>query len=90
LSGEPLHRSKTDRRSFLKLAGASALVSSAPLAFPSAEPAFPDLGQLQRRQRQAGIVSPERTYRAMEWEFHTPAQQTFDIHVEGAMPVRKR
>jgi Hypothetical glycosyl hydrolase 6 len=64
-------------------------MSSASLALSSAELAFPDLGQLQRQHRQEGIVSPERTFRAMEWEFHTPAQQTFDIHVEGAIAASR-
>lgn len=89
LSGEPLHRLMTDRRSFLKLAGASAFMAPKLLALTAAKPAFPNLGQLQRQHRQAGIVSPERTYRAMEWEFHTPPQQTFDINVEGAIAASR-
>ena len=78
---------ETNRRTFLKLAGASAgcLVLSSGIPSAAAEAAFPDLNRLRQEHRQAGLVSPERTYRAMEWEFHTPPQQTFDINLEGAI-----
>jgi Hypothetical glycosyl hydrolase 6/Beta-galactosidase trimerisation domain len=50
---------------------------------------YPDLDRLRRAHRTAGIVSPGRTYRAMEWEFHTPPEQTFDIDVEGAIAASR-
>src|ERR1700741_2674835 len=87
LRGKLLHPSQPDRRTFLKLASASAggivLLNSVP--FAAGETAFPDLERVRHAHRQAGLVSPERTYRAMEWEFHTPPQQTFDINLEGAI-----
>jgi hypothetical protein len=91
LHGRLLNPSKTDRRTFLKLASASAggiaLLNSLP--FSLGETTFPDLNQLRQAHRQAGLVSPGRTYRAMEWEFHTPPQQTFDINLEGAMAAAR-
>jgi hypothetical protein len=82
---------KTDRRTFLKLASASAggLVLANSIASATGKNAFPDLDHLRRVRRQAGLVSPERTYRAMEWEFHTPPQQTFDINLEGAIAASR-
>ena len=92
MHGKLLHPSKTDRRTFLKLASASAggivLLNSIPFAV--GETTFPDLERLRHAHRQAGLVSPGRTYRAMEWEFHTPPQQTFDINLEGAIGGRPR
>ena len=91
MHGKRLHPSKTDRRTFLKLAGASAggvvLLNSIPFAI--GETTFPDLDQLRHAHRQAGLVSPGRTYRAMEWEFHTPPQQTFDINLDGAIAAAR-
>jgi hypothetical protein len=83
--------SKTDRRTFLKLASASAggIVLSNSIPFAVGETTFPDLDRLRNAHRQAGLVSPERTYRAMEWEFHTPPQQTFDINLEGAIAAAR-
>jgi hypothetical protein len=82
---------KTDRRTFLKLASASAggLVLSNNIASAAGKSAFPDLDSLRRAHRQAGLVSPERTYRAMEWEFHTPPEQTFDINLDGAIAAAR-
>ena len=84
-------RTKPDRRTFLKMAGAGAgeiiLLDSMPAA--DAQSSFPDLDQLRHAHQQAGLVSPMRTYRAMEWEFHTPALQTFDINLEGAIAASR-
>jgi hypothetical protein len=87
LEGKTLHQSGTNRRMFLKLAGAGAgsiaLLKSLPAA--AGQSTFPNLDEMRRAHKQAGLISPARTYRAMEWEFHSPAQQTFDINLEGAM-----
>jgi hypothetical protein len=50
---------------------------------------YPNLARLRREHLAAGIVSPGRTYRAMEWEFHTPPEQTFDIDVEKAIAASR-
>jgi hypothetical protein len=83
--------SKTDRRTFLKLAGASAgsMMIGNQLPAAEAQAAFPDRRQLQLAHEKSGIVSPEKTYRAMEWEFHTPPQQTFHIDVPAAVAAAK-
>ncbi len=31
------------------------------------------------------MVAPDKTYRMMEWEFHTPVGASFDIDIEGAV-----
>ena len=78
-----------DRRSFIKLAGAGALAFSTGRIGAQEKAGFPDIEQLQRDHAQAGIIPPERTYRAMEWEFHTPLEQTFDIDLKGAMAASR-
>ena len=78
-----------DRRSFIKLAGAGALVFSTGRIGAQEEAGFPDLERLRRDHLQAGIISPARTYRAMEWEFHTPPEQTFDINFKSAIEASR-
>ena len=80
------------RRTFLKLAGAGAA-----LAFPGSSPAigtrpliqsgssYPDLEQLRSRHEKSGIISPQKTYRMMEWEFHTPPEERFNINIDAAL-----
>lgn len=47
---------------------------------------YPDLPQYWAKRINQGIISPERTYRAMEWEFHTPPQERFDeLDVDAAV-----
>ena len=77
--------SKLSRRAFVEMAGAAGVTMAArPLPAHHGK-GFPDLDRLRREHGAAGIISPARTYRAMEWEFHTPPEQTFDINVEGAI-----
>ena len=78
-----------DRREFIKLAGAGALAFSARRVGAQVKSGFPDMERLRRDHAQAGVVTPERTYRAMEWEFHTPPEQTFDIDLNGAMAATR-
>jgi hypothetical protein len=73
-----------DRRTFIKMAGAVLALSTRQLG-AGEKVAFPDLDRLRREHAQAGIISPRRTYRSMEWEFHTPPEQTFDINLKGAI-----
>lgn len=87
--GELLHLPKTDRRSFIRLAGAGTIALSNRLLAGEEQAAFPDLDRLRREHAQQGIISPARTYRAMEWEFHTPPDQTFDIHLDGAIEASR-
>src|ERR1035441_539830 len=46
---------------------------------------FPSLSQLRAEHDKQGIISPEKTYRMMEWEFHTPPEETFGINLEAAI-----
>ena len=71
------------------MAGAAGLCFAAPRAVAQPPDRYPSLDRLRRERAQSGIVSPGRTYRAMEWEFHTPAQQSFDINVEGAIAASR-
>ena len=68
-----------DRRTFLKVAGsgAGAAVLLPRTAALAAETGYPNLGQLRARHESAGIISPQKTYRMMEWEAHTPPEEYF-------------
>jgi hypothetical protein len=80
----------TDRRTFLKLAaGAGSFVLSNQIASAQAKSAFPDLLELRRQRERGGLASPAKTYRSMEWEFHTPALQSFDINLEKAIAASR-
>ena len=50
---------------------------------------IPSLEQLRKQLEAKGPAPAGRTYRAMEWEFHTPAQQTFDIDVKSAIAASR-
>jgi hypothetical protein len=83
------HASNLTRRAFARMAASAGLTLAARplLAQPSA---YPDLNRLRRDRASAGIVSPQRTYRAMEWEFHTPPAQTFDIDLPRAIAASRQ
>jgi len=83
------HALKLSRREFVEMAGAAGVTMAARPLPAQRGKGFPDLDQLRREHGAAGIVSPARTYRAMEWEFHTPPEQTFDINVEGAIAASR-
>jgi hypothetical protein len=36
-----------------------------------------------------GIVAPNKAYRSMEWEFHTPPEESFDISLKAAMAAAR-
>jgi hypothetical protein len=83
---------KPNRRTFLGVAtaaatGGAALLSRAP-SF-GAESNFPDLAQLRLAHQKAGIVSPDKTYRMMEWSLHFPPQGRFDFDLEAAMKLTR-
>jgi hypothetical protein len=79
---------KTTRRTFLKILNIS-MGSATTLPGLHAEshpPEYPDLAQLRSAHRKRGMIPPEKTYRMMEWEFHTPPQERFDnINIPAAM-----
>ena len=78
------------RRQFLQTLGKSSVLAGSmflpvPLkkALVAADPAS--------AQSQAGskIVSPNKTYRMMEWECHTPPEGNFDINLEPALAAAR-
>jgi hypothetical protein len=75
-----------DRRTFLKVAGsgAGAAVLLPRTAALAAETGYPNLAQARARHEAAGIISPQKTYRMMEWEAHTPPEEHFNINLEAA------
>ncbi len=81
----------TTRRSFLRSvsAGSSAAWVLAHASAHASEPDFPVLDKLRAEHNQSGIIPPDRTYRMMEWEFHTPPEANFDIDVERAIKVSR-
>jgi Hypothetical glycosyl hydrolase 6/Beta-galactosidase trimerisation domain len=85
--GELMRPPNPTRRELLKqgCAGIAGIAFGNPALLGQNDSRIPDLDQLRRQHQESGVVSPARTYRAMEWEFHTPAQQTFDINVEAAI-----
>ena len=75
------------RRCFLKILGAG---SGAAFLMPGVRVSgekgdFPSLAELHAAHEKQGIISPEKTYRMMEWEFHTPPQESFNIDWDAAV-----
>ena len=74
------------RRTFFRAAaGAVALSGSA----PAADPSYPDRQALQAAHSRRGIIPPNKTYRMMEWECHTPPEGDFDIHLDDALKAAR-
>jgi len=91
MSHEKISIFMSDRRTFLKVAGSSAgaavlLPRTAALA---SDTGYPNLAQLRARHESAGIRSPLKTYRMMEWEAHTPPEEHFNINLEAATRAAK-
>ncbi len=59
------------------------------LAFPTTINGYPDLARLRAQHERAGIISPLKTYRMMEWEFHTPPEEHFNINLEAAVAAAR-
>ena len=55
----------------------------------AASEGYPDLALLRAERQKAGIISPQKTYRMMEWEFHTPPEERFNIKVDGALAAAR-
>jgi len=82
---------KLARRAFLETVsfgvGATALIPFMPVA--AGEAGYPGLAQLRAAHEKEGIIPPNKTYRMMEWEFHTPPQESFHIDVEAALKAAR-
>jgi hypothetical protein len=66
-------------------AAASPIASACAVAAPPADSAYPDVASLRAAHAKAGIIAPNKTYRMMEWECHTPPEGTFDIDLDAAL-----
>ena len=79
------------RRKFLKAAVSGAGVAALlPRVVTSAVQAgYPNLAHLRAQHENAGIISPQKTYRMMEWEAHTPPEEHFNINLEDATRAAK-
>jgi hypothetical protein len=81
-----------NRRRFLRVLGAG---SGAAFLLPGAgapenKGDFPSLAERRAAHEKQGIISPEKTYRTMEWEFHTPPQESFNIDWEAAVKAARK
>jgi hypothetical protein len=91
MDSDRLTGTKTNRREFLQTvaagagAGAPVLLPGLPGDQVNSSSGYPDLAQLRAAHERKGIIPPNRTYRSIEWEFHTPPEASFDIDVEAAM-----
>jgi hypothetical protein len=78
---------RPQRRQFLQLLGGSPLL--APIILSSSVTA----GELPRNAvgtgKKVGTVPPNKTYRMMEWECHTPPEGNFDINLESALKAAR-
>src|SRR5271157_664821 len=79
------------RRRFLKAVGISsgAAMLLPDVAGPGQKADFPSLPQLRAGHEKQVNVSPEKTYRMMEWEFHTPPQENFSVNWDAAMKAAR-
>ena len=79
------------RREFLKTASLTPAVASLASLTPgvAAADGYPDLAALRAAHAKQGIIPPNRTYRMMEWEFHTPPEVDFRIDWDGAMKAAR-
>jgi hypothetical protein len=55
----------------------------------AAQKVYPSLADLRVRHQQQGIIPPDKTYRMMEWEFHTPPEGKFEIDLEAALKAAR-
>ena len=80
------HSLNRSRRKFLEVVGKSCLLSAVGVVPMPLEAAGGDASaSLENKDAVRRIVPPNKTYRMMEWEFHTPPEGTFDIDLEAAL-----
>jgi hypothetical protein len=85
-------RIMNSRRQFFRNLGAGASTALLLPSFPgsSAETgSYPSLIECRAAHQKKGIIPPNKTYRMMEWEFHTPPEANFDIDIESAMKASR-
>src|SRR5438046_2532039 len=72
--------STLDRRGFFQAVGTG---MSAAALLQAAETAYPNRKALVLARESKGIVAPNKTYRMMEWECHTPPEANFRVDLDG-------
>ncbi len=80
------------RRVFIRnlSAGTGALMLVPAIPAASAETAgYPVLAERRAAHAKKGIIPPNKTYRMMEWEFHTPPNGNFNIDLEAALQAAR-
>jgi hypothetical protein len=50
---------------------------------------YPEVSQLRATHEKRGIIPPNKTYRMMEWEFHTPPQGNFNLNLDDALQAAR-
>jgi hypothetical protein len=78
------------RRDFLKAVSVGAAATLVPaVCAPAQEAGYPDVRQLHDAHGQRGIIPPNKTYRMMEWECHTPPEGNFNINLDAALKAAR-
>jgi hypothetical protein len=78
------------RRQFLQTLGkSSVLAGSMFLPVPLKKTLFTPGAARPQSQAATGIVPPNKTYRMMEWECHTPPEGNFEINLEPALAAAR-
>jgi hypothetical protein len=78
------------RRQFLQTLGkSSVLASSLFLPLPLKKTPLPARPAQPQTEASSKIVAPNKTYRMMEWECHTPPEGNFEINLEPALAAAR-
>jgi len=79
------------RRAFLRTlgTGTGAALILPGMSYPAdvGVASYPDRARLLAEHAKQGMISPLKTYRMMEWEFHTPPEAHFNIDLPAAADV---
>jgi len=82
-----------NRRDFIrtlgKVGGATLILPKIARSAVSGSTEFPDLAALRSIHTNKGVISPDQTYRMMEWALHFPPQGKFEFDLEGAMKLSR-
>ena len=76
------------RRTFLKTTAAG-MSAALPTAAATQAHDFPSLAKFRDAHRAKGIIPPNKTYRMMEWECHTPPEGNFEVDLEDAVKAAR-
>ena len=77
------------RRTFIRTTTALGAAAALPSEAAASAEEFPSLKKLREAHRQKGIIPPNKTYRMMEWECHTPPEGNFEVDFEDAVKAAR-